>query len=178
MSLKRATPISESPFTGSQQVTRYPYELWTATVTLPPMKRAAAAEWQSFFMQLRGRSGTFLMGDPDARTPRGTARTASITGGTKGASTVSLAANGTLLNGDYVQLSSGGAARLHMIVAGGNSGSAVYTVEPALKANYSNGTAAAVVNACGLWRLDTDDTGWDADKAGLYSFTFSCTEAF
>jgi hypothetical protein len=178
ISLKRAVAVAESPFTGQQQTIVYPYELWTAVIQLPPMRRDKAAEWQSFFMQLRGRRGTFLMGDPDAVTPRGTARTVTVSSGTVRENTISLNANGSILNGDYLQLSSGGASRLHMIVAGGNSGNAIYTIEPALKATYASGTAVTVVNARGLWRLDSNETGWDADKASVYGFAFSCTEAF
>lgn len=177
-SLKRAVAVSESPFTGQQQAVVYPYELWTATVRLPPMRRAQAAEWQSFFLQLKGRRGSFLMPDFDAITPRGTARTVSVQSGTIRQSTIVLNSNGTLLNGDYIQLSSGGSARLHMVVGGGNSGNGVYTIEPALKANYSAGTAVTVIRACGLWRLDSNDTAWDTDAASLYGFSFSCTESF
>lgn len=170
--------MAESPFTGQQQAVVYPYELWKAVVQLAPMKRAQAAEWQSFFLQLKGRRGTFLMPDYDAITPRGTARTVTVSSGTVRASTITLNANGTLLNGDYIQIGSGAAARLHMIVGGGNSGNAVYTIEPALKATYSAGTAVTVVRACGQWRLDTNDSGWDSDAASVYGFSFSCTEAF
>ncbi|QQP93567.1 hypothetical protein IGS68_33645 (plasmid) [Skermanella sp. TT6] len=118
------------------------------------------------------------MWDPDAVTPRGTARTVSVQSGTVRQNTIQLNSNGTLLNGDYIQISSGGAARLHMVVGGGWSGNGTYTIEPALKASYSAGTPVTVVRACGLWRLDSNDIGWDADRSSLYSFSFSCTEAF
>lgn len=115
---------------------------------------------------------------PGCRHARGTARTVSVQSGTVRQNTIQLNSNGTLLNGDYIQISSGGAARLHMVVGGGWSGNGTYTIEPALKASYSAGTPVTVVRACGLWRLDSNDIGWDADRSSLYSFSFSCTEAF
>ena len=71
--LQRAVGVSTSPFTGSQQVYEHDFALWKATITLPPMNRATSADYQTFFMQLHGRKGTFLMGDPDANAKRGTA---------------------------------------------------------------------------------------------------------
>ena len=179
MSLTRAVAVAKSPFSGSQQVAQYPYALWTATVQLPPMKRDKAADWQSFFLQLQGRAGTFLMGNPDAVTPRGSARSASVSGGaSRGSTTASLSGSGTLLNGDFIQFGSGAASRLHMVVAGGNTLPGVVTFEPALKADYAPGTAVTLVNARGLWRLDVNDLAWDSDRASVFSFSFSATEAF
>ena len=50
--LKRATALSESPFTGQQQVFDYGYALWTATLTLPPMMREQAANWGGFYDEI------------------------------------------------------------------------------------------------------------------------------
>ena len=59
----RTVAVSQSPFTYAQQVAKYTGSVWQTTVTLPPMNRADAGAWQSFFMQLNGRFGTFLLGD-------------------------------------------------------------------------------------------------------------------
>ena len=50
--LRRAVGLSESPFTGAQQVYEHTMALWTAVITLPPMSRAQAVDYQTFFMQL------------------------------------------------------------------------------------------------------------------------------
>lgn len=63
--------MSASPFTGSQQIFEWPAEWWEAEVSLPPMQRTNAARWNSFLLSLRGRSGTFYLGDSGARTPQG-----------------------------------------------------------------------------------------------------------
>lgn len=67
------TAVSESPFTGVQQVQGYSRQRWEADVTLPPLKHADAVKWIAFLASLRGRFGTFTMGDPMATKPRGTA---------------------------------------------------------------------------------------------------------
>lgn len=184
--LRRSAVVNESPFTGEQQVLLYPLALWTAQVTLPPMRRDRAAAWTSFFISCKGRFGTFLMGDYDARLPRGTARTAVMSGnhaaGVSGITLRGMGANTTLLEGDFIQVGSGLNSRLHMVVTGGNgsnsSGVAAFNIEPPLKAAVPDGAAVNLVNPVGLWRLDVSDPGWDSDQVSLYSFSFSCTEAF
>ena len=73
--------LSKSPFTGSQQTAEFDHRLWTVDLSLPPMKRAEAVEWQAFLLQLHGRRGTFLLGDPDAASARGSASGAILTNG-------------------------------------------------------------------------------------------------
>lgn len=65
--------VSESPFTGVQQVQGYARQRWEVDVTLPPLKHADAVSWIAFLAALRGRYGTFTMGDPMATSPAGTA---------------------------------------------------------------------------------------------------------
>ncbi len=67
------TQVFENPLTGQTQTLERPGARWQAQYTLPPMKRAQAAVWQSFFMQLRGGGGRFYGYDADAKTPRGSA---------------------------------------------------------------------------------------------------------
>jgi len=62
-----------SPLTGQTQTLERPGARWQASYTLPPLKRANAAVWQSFLLQLRGSAGRFYGYDPDALSPRGVA---------------------------------------------------------------------------------------------------------
>ena len=71
--LERQVAVTESPFTGQQSIYEYSKALWKGTFTLPPMKRSDASQWQSFFLKLHGRKGTFLAGDPDAKSIQGAA---------------------------------------------------------------------------------------------------------
>jgi len=181
--IKRVTALSESPFSGRQQVVEWPYAIWQAEISLPPMKRAKAAEWQAFMLELHGRAGTFLMGDPDAKHPRGSATTAAVNGAgqTGNVLLVRGMVNTTLLKGDYIQLGSGGTARLHMVVndhGGGPGGTTILQIEPPLKFSPADGAAVTVINAMGLWRMAAPDPGWDSDAASIYGFTFACHEAY
>ena len=62
-----------SPFTAEEEIQAFDGQWWSLEVGLPPMRRVLAEPWLSFLIGLGGRRGTFLMGDPDARAPRGSA---------------------------------------------------------------------------------------------------------
>ncbi len=185
--LKRATAISESPFTGQQQVFDYGYALWQAVLTLPPMMRSDAANWEAFMMKLHGRKGTFLLGDPDAKTIQGGATTSATLNGAiaVGAFTISIDTNNANMTnvfkaGDYIQIGSAAAAKLYMIVDNANSNSsgvASVNVEPAIKTAASDGAAVDYTAAQGVFRMDAANLGWDTNEVSRYGITFSCTEA-
>ena len=67
--LNRAVGVTASPFTGKQRTQEYDMVLWTGEVTLPPMNRAQAANWQSFLLECVGSVNTFNFINPDAKTP-------------------------------------------------------------------------------------------------------------
>lgn len=71
-SLYRAVAIAASPFSGKQRTQEYDAVFWQGRVSLPPMNRAQASNWQSFFLNLEGNKNYFLFGDPDAKNPQGT----------------------------------------------------------------------------------------------------------
>jgi len=185
--IKRATPVSESPFTGAQQALEFDYALWTASVELPPMKREDAAAWQAFFMQIRGRRGTFLLGDPDAKESRGAgtgdgtmAEDASVGDLVIKIGIASGNVAGAIKTGDYIQINEGARARLHMAMSDADtdtSGVAEVNIEPALKEDVSVADTVILQGAKGVFRLDEATQGWDADLNSLYGFSFSCKEA-
>lgn len=184
--MARLTSVTRSPFTGKQQVQAHQgYNLWTATFSLPPMKREQAALWQAFFMKLRGSSGTFEQGDPDAKSPQGAGAGSIKVNGAHTARATTIAvdgftnSNGTtvLKAGDYIQIGT----TLHMVVDDATcngSGEASLNIEPAVKTAISDNTVCAISNTKAIWRLDSDLTGWDANHVSLYGISFSCTEAF
>jgi len=186
--IRRAVAVAQSPFTGQQQTYEYSMALWTAELKLPPMKRAVAAEWQSFFMKLHGRRGTFLLGDPDAKNPRGAislSATPTLNAAVAiGDYDVSITGVGNSIvafrAGDYIQIGSTSASKLYMITADATSnGSGVVSVsvEPTIKATASSGAAVTFVSPCGVFRMDSNDLGWDADYVSKYGIAFSATEA-
>ena len=71
-SLIRTIGTTVSPFTGQQKTQEFANTYWSASLTLPPMKRAQAVLWQSFLVNCRGSVNSFQLGDPDAKTNQGT----------------------------------------------------------------------------------------------------------
>lgn len=186
--MSRAVAVAQSPFTGSQQIQEHDMALWIATVSLPPMKRATAAKWLAFFMKLHGRKGTFLLGDADCKTAQGaisgivTLNAAVAIGDYDVALLTSLNSTSNVFKaGDYIQIGTGAASKLHMIVEDAStngSGVATVTVEPPIKTAASSGTTVTYSDAKGLFRMDANELGWDADYLSRFGVTFSCTEAF
>lgn len=186
--LRRAVAVAQSPFTGQQQSYEWSMALWTAEIKLPPMKREYASEWLSFFMKLHGRRGTFLLGDPDAKNPRGAislAATPTLNASVAiGDYDVSIAGVGNSIGafkaGDYIQIGSSATAKLYMITADATSnGSGVVSVsvEPTIKATASSGAAVTFISPKGVFRMDANELGWDADHVSKYGIAFSATEA-
>ena len=70
--LIRVIGSTTSPFTGKQKFQEFEGAFWTAAVSLPPMRRDVAVEWQSFLLELNGSVNIFKFADPDALVNRGT----------------------------------------------------------------------------------------------------------
>jgi len=181
--------ISESPFTLAQQVVRHAGARWSATIRIPPVKRSDSEYWNSFLLRLRGQFGTFLLGDPNAATPRGSAASAAGTPVVNGASQTGnelaidglpVSATGYLLAGDYIQLGSGSTARLYKVledVDTNASGEATLNLWPDLRSSPADDAGVIVINAKGLFRLATNDATWTINNAGFYSISFAAVEA-
>lgn len=73
LSANNSVAISQSPFTFQQQIIQHPGQRWTASVSIPPVRRDLAEPWAAFLLALNGPVGTFLLGDPNAKLPRGAA---------------------------------------------------------------------------------------------------------
>lgn len=70
--LRRTVGSVASPYTGKVRTQEYDGVFWEATVTLPPMRRDVAKNWQSFLLELNGPVNHFKFADPDALTNQGT----------------------------------------------------------------------------------------------------------
>ena len=185
-SISRAVAVSSSPFTYSSQVYKFTGAKWSAVVSLPPMKREQAVEWQSFFMRLQGQFGTFLMGDPDASAVRGTiANTVAVNADQDvGAYDVTIdgadASESQLFKtGDYVQFNSGANSKLHMIiadVASNGSGVATLPIEPPLSAALLNNATVSYASPKCVMRMTNNELTWSASHISLYGVSFSCEE--
>jgi hypothetical protein len=174
-----AVAYSQSPFTFAGQVHAYAGQMWQADITLPPMNPARAEQWIAFLLSLRGRFGTFLLGDPARPSPRGTATSCTITG-TAGASTVSATVPSaqTLLAGDYIQLGTAAGSTLHKVLVNytGTGSATNLEIWPALRVNRTSATAT-LTNARGLFRLNSNEQAWSVNQVKIYGITFGAMEA-
>ena len=102
--LHRAVGQTISPFTGTQKTQEYDYVGWSADVTLPPMRRSLAVNWQSWLTRLKGSSNFFQFADPDALTNTGTYDTAYLEAVPRvsDASTTLSFATSTITSGDTI----------------------------------------------------------------------------
>ena len=170
-----AVAVSQSPFTYKQQVIAHQGQIWSASVSIPSVRRDLAADWKAMLVALKGPVGTFLLGDPDYATPRGTVSGTPTLSGTAGDSTVSITMTGTLLAGDYIQLGTGSAARLHQVLVD-QSGSGNLEIWPDLRSTYS-GETVIYSSPKGVFRLGNSTTSWSIDNASFYGISFEAIEA-
>ena len=186
---RNAAALSQSPFTFAQQVQRNQGARWEADVMLPPMKRETAEPWIAFFLKLYGPYGTFLLGDPNASTPRGSASTApgspvingaSQTGDSLAIDGLPASATGYLKAGDYIQIGTASDSQLYKVLEDADSnasGEATLTIWPDLRSSPTDGAPVTVNNARGLFRLSTSESNWSISTGGFYSMNFGAVEA-
>ena len=182
------TAMTMSPFTYKQQVHNHSGQRWEAEVQLPSLKCENAEEWISFLLSLNGRAGTFLMGDPNRATPRGSASTAPgspvINGASQTGSSIAIdglpvSATGYLKAGDYVQFGSASTATLHKVLTQINtnsSGQATLDIWPNVVAASADGATVVVTSAKGRWRLNSGQQDWSIDKSSFYGITFAAVQ--
>ena len=170
---KNTVAVSMSPFTYKQQTHSYDGQMWEADVTLPPMNRDDAESWVSFLMSLKGRAGTFLLYDPSARSARGTATSATVTG-SAGDDSLTVVMTGTLKAGDYIQIGTGSDATLHKVLVD-QSGDGTLEVWPKLRKDRTS-VAVDLTSASGLFRLASNETAWSVDNASFFGISFGATE--
>lgn len=187
--VRNSVGATQSPFTYEQQIFKNPGQRFEADITLPPMTRASADVWNTFFIKLYGQYGTFLLGDPNAATPRGTASSspgtpvvngASQTGNTLNIDGVPVSQTGYLKAGDYIQLGTGSLARLYKVLDDADSngsGEVELTIYPDLRSSPSDGQTVRVSNTEGVFRLTTPTHNWAISMDGFYSLSFGASEA-
>jgi hypothetical protein len=181
-----AVAYSRSPFTFSGQAFAYPGQMWTADISLKPMKRADAEQWVAWLISLRGQLGTFLLGDPIGATARGAAtgtplvNGASQTGGSLVIDGATNSVTGWLKAGDYIQLGTGSSSRLHKVLADADSsagGAVTLDIWPHIRVAPADNATVTVSSAKGLFRLSSNEQAWSINEAAIYGITFSAMEA-
>jgi len=178
--------MSMSPFTYQQQAVAHAGQRWEVDVTLPSMNRADAEQWVAFLVSLRGRFGTFTLGDPVGASPRGSAggtplvNGASQIGGTLNIDGCTASQTGWLKAGDYIQLGTAGSATLHKVLAdvdSNGSGQVAVDIWPYIRTAPSDNATVVVTNTIGRFRLASDEQNWSIRETALYGITFGGVEA-
>lgn len=178
-----------SPFTGHSDVIVWPGQWFECTLTLVPMKRADSQAWDAFLSSMRGKSGTFLLGNPAKRLPLGSAATApgaprifgaGQTGGELRLAGCPYGAPAWLKAGDMLQLATAGASRLHKAledVATNGSGEARFAIWPELREPPPDGSAVTVIDPRGVFHRTSDLVEVPTDTAGFSNIAFDVKEA-
>lgn len=185
ISSENVVSTSSSPFTFSEQSYVHPGQRWLASVTLPPMKRERAEPWITFLMSLKGRQGYFLLSDPNAYSPQGSVSgTVLVNGASQFGTTllvdgISANLSNAFKAGDYIQLGSGAAARLHKILvnaSANSSGMATLEIWPDLRESPADNSVVTYLGASGLFRLTDNVTSWNINQISSYGISFDCVE--
>jgi len=182
--------LAQSPFTFRQQVFKHPGERWEATVTLPSQRKDLIEPWVAFLLALKGQTGTFLLGDPNNKTPQGVLGGLSSAVKVNGAvaiGTTSLPLKGLpnnvsnlLVTGDYLQLGSSATATLHKVllpVSSDGSGLATAEVWPATRRAVTDEESVVYLNTVGRFRLAENVSEWTIDDRSAYALSFGAVEA-
>jgi hypothetical protein len=183
-----AVAVSRSPFTFSTQVHAYTGSAWQADVSLPSIRRDLAEDWVAWLLSLRGQLGTFYLGDPNAVTPRGSARdtdtvftSAAVSSGSSIAvDSAPTSITGYLKAGDYVQVGTGTARQLFKVLADVDTnslGEATIDVWPNVRTSIANNSLITVENAKGLFRLSSNEQTYSINEASFYGISFGAMEA-
>jgi|688.fasta_scaffold65936_3 hypothetical protein len=179
-----AVGVLRSPFTFATQTQRHPGQAWSVEVGIAPCREDGAEPWMAFLLRLNGPHGTFLMGDPWHRSPRGTATGSPEVRGNHAARAATLLTGGwtantagILLEGDYIQIGE----RLHKVLLDADSdasGQATLEIFPALRVAVADSEAIITEEPKGLFRLaDAESTLTEIDKERFYSISFTAMEA-
>ncbi len=176
---------SISPFTSVTNVQEFAGAFWTMQARLPRMLVADADEWFGALASLRGGFGTFLLGDPDHTSPRGTGNGTPLVDGASQTgiilNTKGWANNETVLKrGDHFQLGAGSGAFLHLVTqdaASDGSGLAVIDLVPRLRASPADNDPLTIISPQGRWRLSRN-TVQRASTLALHSVPLAALDAF
>jgi hypothetical protein len=158
-----AVATTQSSFTGSIKTYDWGASWWSAQVSFNKMDRRSYSAWSAFLLACRGGVNVFMLGDPKAKYPLGTAigtpTTDSVQTGYSLVTSGWLANQGCLLfAGDYIQIGK----RLYRITANAasdSSGAATLGIWPNLRSdNQTSGLSIITRNCQGLFKLKPSAT--------------------
>lgn len=175
---------AESPYTFTAETQENPGKRFDADVALVPQYRASAEAWVTFLAALRGRRGTFLMGDQLGKNPRGAAtgsplvKGAGQLGQTLVIDGVPASTPGWMMEGDWIQIGAGATARLHKVletVNSNGSGEVTLSLWPGHAIGHAPADNAVITvrNTVGVWRLASNVRKYKQGAGQLIGISFS-----
>lgn len=178
--------LSASPFTFQQQVQVHQGQIWAAEIRLPPLEHDDAQAWIAALLSLNGIQGTFYLGDPAHRQPRGSPTgTPNVDGGGQSGQSLAtkgwgVSASGALLAGDWIQLGSGSTQRIHRVLKDVNSdgdGKAIIDIWPRLRESPADEGLLVLQNTMGIFRMTDNEMIWDIDDIKMVGIELEVAEA-
>ena len=157
-----------SPFTGDSNVIVWDAQWWECTLTSIPLLPEDAQTITAFLRKLRGKSGTFYMGDPLRTVPYGSAASAPgtplVNGANQSGDTLVIdgapaSATNYLKAGDLISLGTGSAMRAYEVLdnaSSDGSGNVTLTIWPNLRASPANNEAVTVTAVKSVFSRKSD----------------------
>jgi len=176
-----------SEFSGNQSVVAHLGQRLDILVSSVALRRAEASEWIAFMNALRGKFGTFSFGDPFNIAPRGSAPGtplidgASETGEDINSKGWTPSQSNIIRKADWLQFGTGDTRQLTQSLTDVNSdasGLALLSVYPHIRTAFADSTAITTASPTAVFRLLSNERGWEVQPNGLYKFAFSAREAF
>lgn len=164
--------------------------MWQGTLTIVPQKATqgrALSAWLTALRRAGTNAGTFLLGDPSASQPLGSAKDtpgtpvvsgAGQTGEALNVSGLPLSATGYLLAGDYIQIGTGASSRLKKVLDQVDSdagGLATINVWPPIRTAPADASAIVVSNPQGVFVSPSGSSRWQV-RNGIYGVTIDVAE--
>lgn len=182
-----AVGMTQSPFSFAQQTSDWTGQMWGLQLTTVDLDIDEGSELEAFITALNGRQGTFLIGDPAKRVPRGAATGTPLVDGDSQTGNVLNTKGWTpnttniLRKSDYIQLGTGASSRLYRLlkdVDSDASGNAVLDIWPRLRVSPLDGDAVIVENTVGRFRLSSNrGNGLPIRYPVIYKGTINAIEA-
>lgn len=181
---------ARNPHTGTLIKQIFDSRYWTGTLTVTPQGEAdgrGLAAWLTALKRGGANAGTFYLGPPSAGSALGSASAtpgtpvvngADQTGEDLDVSGLPTSATGYLLAGDYIQIGTGTAARLKLVlddVDSDGSGEATIAVWPPIRTAPSNGSAVVVSDPVGVFVAPAQD-GWAVESPYVVGVTIPVAE--
>jgi len=150
------------------------------------MERAEAKEFIAFCLRLDGRTGTFLFSPPAEELPSGAlggsplVAGAGQTGSELNIDGLTFSVTDWMKGGDFFQLWTGAASRLHMVtqdVSSDGAGLATLDIWPELRESPTDNLAITTASPSGVFRMESPITDWSIDEMTNYGLSFGIVEA-